>query len=107
MKNNDGWACLGIAVFLVITIILSSVLNGWVLSILWSWFIVPYFSLPKISIAIAIGISLIVAMLTHQESNKKEDKEETLTSIVITMLIKAIATPAIFLVFGWVVHLFL
>ena len=36
--------------------------RGYVLSVLWAWFIVPLFGLPALSIPLAIGLMVIVSM---------------------------------------------
>ena len=38
----------------------STIFCGWVLKILWGWFIVPTFGLPILSIPSAIGFSLVI-----------------------------------------------
>lgn len=49
--------------------------NGLALSILWRWFAVPLLHLPPLSLAGAIGVSLVVSFLTHQYS--REEPAET------------------------------
>lgn len=40
-------------------------LSGWVLSIVWSWFISSAFNLPEISVATSTVITLLCLYLTH------------------------------------------
>lgn len=47
-------------------IIVASIIRGYVLSIMWGWFVVPIFNLPSLGIAQSIGIAMVIAMLTHQ-----------------------------------------
>lgn len=47
-------------------LIFTTALNGFVLSKLWFWFMVPAFGLPPLHIAYALGMSLIIALLTKQ-----------------------------------------
>jgi len=49
--------------------IVAMILNGYILSIMWGWFIVPVFEVKELSIAYAIGISITVAMLTHKPTD--------------------------------------
>lgn len=65
---------LGFASF-VFVCIWASLLNGWVLTKLWSWFIVPVFSAPQLSIPAAIGLYLVVSFITHQYIKDEEDEE--------------------------------
>ncbi|OGL32324.1 hypothetical protein A3F64_03165 [Candidatus Saccharibacteria bacterium RIFCSPHIGHO2_12_FULL_42_8] len=86
---------------------ISSILNGWVLSILWGWFVVPTFDAPDISVVQAIGLALVVRFLTHSRSIEESDdsmsKEEKLQKAAIV----AIASPLFALFFGWIVHFFM
>lgn len=77
-----------------------SIWNGFTLSILWGWFVVPVFGVPPLRIPFAIGISLIVGYLTHQ-TRKSEDEPET-GFIIIFGLLK----PALALLIGWIVTWF-
>lgn len=90
-----GVIFLAIMVFIGVTIffIASVILHGWVFSILWEWFIVPY-GLPIIDIPHAIAISLIVAFLTHQYIPvKKGDVSNTWLQFT---------KPLVALLVGWV-----
>src|SRR5690606_38361726 len=108
MRNNDDGCGLSLLAMLAIPLVMifSSVAYGFVLSVLWGWFIVPVFEIPDISILQAIGLSMVVGFLTYQhiESDKKSDR--SLTESVIYMLMLAIIRPAIVLFIGYIVHLF-
>ncbi len=106
MKNNTGLACFGLAVLVVVTIIVSSLMNGWVLSILWDWFVSPLFGLPPLSIAAAIGFSLVAGMLTKQETQSNNEGKETST-LIAEMIAKSVISPLVILLFGWVVNMFI
>ena len=91
-----------IIIFWAITIIaFAAILRGYVLSVLWSWFVIPTFSLPPLSIPVAIGIGLILAFTTHQTSIKKEDKSAG------ERFADAIINPLMLLLIGWIVTLFM
>lgn len=55
--------------------IVSVLLRGWALAILWGWFVVPIFELPSLTIAEAIGISMIMSFLTHTTELKTDDQK--------------------------------
>jgi hypothetical protein len=82
----------------------AAIINGWVLSLLWLWFIVGIFGLPALSIPQAIGISLIVGFLTPQaiSSTKLPKKEDGTTDYVPA--ITALLRPFIMLLWGWFVY---
>ncbi|TSC81867.1 MAG: hypothetical protein G01um101420_780 [Parcubacteria group bacterium Gr01-1014_20] len=57
---------LGIGVMLGLAVAigaLSSLLRGWVLSILWGWFMVPTFGLPELGVVPAIGMMFTITFL--------------------------------------------
>lgn len=63
--------CLSMAIAAPFAILL----NGYALSVLWAWFMVPVFHLPEIGIAQASGISLVVGMMTHQVTPVDKERE--------------------------------
>jgi hypothetical protein len=77
----------------------TAVWRGYVLSILWVWFIVRAFDAPPLSIPLAIGVSLIASFLTHQWTTEKRK-----TSLIVSM---AIFGPAMTLLIGWIVTKFI
>lgn len=88
--------------FTIGIMVVSTLLQGWVLSILWRWFMVPTLGLPALSVAQAIGIALVVGMLTHQSHHSSEDEDEKIVKVV--RLIDPFLTPFVILLIGWVVH---
>ena len=87
---------------IIVLVVISSILRGYVLSVLWGWFVVPTFGLPALSIPIAIGISLILAFTTHQISVKKEEDKS-----FGTQFSNIILYPLLTLAIGWIVTLFI
>lgn len=88
-------------------IIVSAIFGGWVLTILWKWFIVSTFNAPALGIAQGIGLSLTIGFLTNKykptESQSKKSFSENLTE----GLIGAVIQPSLVLLFGWIVKMFL
>lgn len=84
----------------------SSILNGYALSVLWGWFVVPTFSVPALGIVPAIGIAMMVSYLTYQTHNcKKEERgsDKKLSEGIMTVVLK----PLLALLLGWIIHLFM
>lgn len=79
----------------------AAVWRGYVLSILWSWFIVPAFGLPALTVPLAIGLSLLVGFLTAQRLKKDKDFD---WGAAIGHLIFG---PAMVLLIGWCVTRFM
>lgn len=93
----------------VIAIIIEFILNGFVLCILWSWFIIPVFHLPKLFLVQAIGIGLVIDYLTKQHNFKKENEfdEIHMDENKIRSVIFSLMKPIIVLIMGWIIHIFL
>jgi hypothetical protein len=98
MENRLALAVLG---FLGVCafIVLSNILSGWALVIMWGWFVVPIFGLPKLSVVSAMGVSLVVSYLTHQLDFKKGEEEDWSTKISLCVL-----KPIMFLGVGLIIR---
>lgn len=89
-----------IAIFVMIPILMLE--QGWVISTLWDWFIVP-FGAPQVGIATAIGACLIASIVrlggyrTHQEATFEES---------ISYLVRVFFMPLLAVAIGWVVKHF-
>jgi hypothetical protein len=94
-----------IGLIIVLSFIPLAVLNGWALSWLWLWFIVPL-GAPQIGIAWSIGISALVGMLrgSNPEPPKPEDFEEA-KSRLVKAYSRVITMPLASLLIGWLAHL--
>lgn len=66
----------------------AMIVRGLVLMALWGWFIVP-FGLPGLTLAWAIGISLIVGFLTADV--KPDPDRDLLVSMVMSMAFSVLA----------------
>lgn len=77
------------------------VLNGWVLSKLWAWFIVTTFGLPTLAVPEAIGLATVVSFLSAKIDRK--DDEIHLGYITFMTTIKAF----VFLGLGAIVKMWL
>lgn len=88
----------GLLLIGVSVIVVASIVHGFVLQQLWSWFIVP-FDFPELGIAHAIGISGLIRYLTYQPflKTQKVDWKQHLAF--------AVAYPSFILLFGYIVHL--
>lgn len=95
----------GILCFATGSIVATSIWRGYVLTILWAWFIVPVFSAPPLRVPFAIGLSLITAFLTHQGA-KAQDQADDVTERMVKAAMVAFLVPCFALGFGWVVHQF-
>lgn len=95
-------AVFGVSALLVLT----SIWRGYVFSVLWKWFIVPVFpAMPLLSIPVAIGIAMVVSFLAYQYTYSKDDRSDT--AKLGGAFGMALFYPALVLLMGWVVTLFL
>ena len=105
MNNEDEKnmvACLA-AMLALVLIPLLAILQGWVLTVLWGWFVVPTFHAPELNIVTAIGLTLVVGMFKgYSVKTGKKSENEKLTEAVAVVIM-----PFIFLFLGWIVHLFM
>lgn len=78
--------------------LLVAVFAAFVVTKLWGWFIVPFFETKPLTIAYALGFSLIVSLY---KGIKIDDKEKDLEHYVIITII-----PPLALLFGWILQFF-
>jgi hypothetical protein len=94
--------CLALIFLVPIMTIALYILNGWVLSQLWQWFVVTTFNLRPLSIPEAIGIAMVVGFLTHEYNDSK--KEEHKGWAVVVPLLMAFVGPLITLLAGYILY---
>jgi hypothetical protein len=95
-------ALITLAVFGIPAIMaLSAIWRGYVLSIIWGWFIVPTFGLPALSIPVAIGLSVVVGMLTSH-ATKTDGEKNALSAVLIAFFV-----PVFALLVGWIAKSFI
>ncbi len=105
--NNKGFACLGIVVFGFMSIVFTSILNGYVLCTFWNWFVVSQFaSIPQITIAGAIGLSMTMKLFAATIATSNQ-KDKTTTELVTEFITYSIGYPLMVLVMGYIIHLFM
>jgi len=93
---------LAIVAFVALFVI-RAMLSGWVLSILWGWFLVPLLDFPQIQISHAIVIAIVISFTTGQNRLSMDDNTEAL----IKAFLMAIIHPLLTLLFAWIVHMFM
>jgi len=101
-SEDNAITCLAWIITFVIAIVMT-IIQGWVLTVLWGWFIVPIFHVPELTIAVAIGISIIISLFRNiTPTPKNQTLEEK-----IGMAVGIILSPFLALLFGYIVHLFM
>ena len=84
----------------------NAIFRGYVMSMMWSWFIIPTFELPELSIVSAIGIALLIAFLT-KEVDVNEVQKEDLGKRISKGIVMGLAKSSAVLSFGYIIHLFM
>lgn len=86
-----GLAVLFIAILTIFMMFIGMFFQGFILSKMWKWFIIPMFGVKNYSIVYFIGFSLTVAFLTksitiENKKNQEEDPFEAIKKILILTL---------------------
>lgn len=76
----------GAFVVMLLAIVPLMLLEGYVLSKLWMWFIVPVFALPVLSVGQAVGIMVVVSMVTTHLYTSDSKTEGSLTAKMVEKL---------------------
>lgn len=94
---------IGFLLFMVSSI-LSSIYGGFVLSVLWGWFVSPVFGLPVITFLQGIGLSIVTHFLTVQyvKQEFESPSEAMLNALIFSLTYSTMALAS-----GWVLHLFM
>lgn len=82
--------------------------EGYVISKLWAWFVVPTFALPTLTINTAIGICLLWGLISIKRKDwwPLQDEDEKEVAAEITKAIYPCLMPWIGMLTGWVVLAF-
>lgn len=82
------------------------VVNGFALSVMWNWFIVPL-GVGCIGIWQAVGMAMIFSLLAKNIKKEKDsDSDDSIGMKVWRMFCGEILAPLIVLFLAWLVHLF-
>jgi len=85
---------------LMLLSIAGFVFRAYTIVVLWTWFMVPTFRLPHLSIPAGIGLSMVISLLTYQQVNcsKKDAKENDIAVLVFSHIVYTLFA----LIFGWI-----
>lgn len=104
-KKNNKMENFGKFMTVVLIITIATIIDGFVFSKLWLWYIVPIFQMQPISIVEAIGI-LLLMKFTQVKTNKDIDTDKIwgeLAKKTIGYLYKS----GLVLLCGWIITLFI
>lgn len=100
--ENKFFGCIGLTVAMVVLVLVSCAVSGFVGSVLWNWFAVPLLGAPSMSIPGAIGLALVVSAFVPRSSSNDNDKNKSWEHIT-ARVIAAVMTPLFALLIGWIV----
>jgi hypothetical protein len=92
---------------MVAMVVFSAIWHGYVFSVLWGWFAVPAFGLPALSLAMSIGIALLVNYATYHRVTVPENPDKSQQDKIVDSIAHIITYPLIVLFMGWVVKLYI
>jgi len=103
MKTNKNTTTIKESLIGLLVAIISTILGGIAIMLMWRWFIATPFNIMEITIPQAIGIDTLLSMINAKLSdyNSKEQLDN------ITKCYIMIATPLFSLLIGYIVHLFM
>lgn len=90
---------------IVLAMIISPIVNGFVIMKLWTWFVVPTFEASPLRVVEAIGLMFLVNYLKakrDKEADKDKFWEQFATNIIYLILMAGFA-----LLSGWIVQMFM
>ena len=93
---------------IVLAMIISSIINGFVIMKLWAWFVVPTFEANPLRLVEAIGIMYLIKFIkmkrdkTNNENFWENFWEEFIANVVFVLLM-----AGFFLLSGWIVQMFM
>lgn len=90
----------GLGLLMAAMLATAYLLNGFVLTKLWTWFLVP-FGLPELNLVQAIGIAMVIGFLTKQHIPSNKDEKAWIP------MFHLYGGPIITLFIGWIVTLFM
>ena len=80
---------------------LGMALHGYVLSIIWAWFVVPTFGIARLSVPAAIGISILIKTITT-ESGSDKDENKSSAAVIWSALVSVFGAPLFALFVCWI-----
>jgi hypothetical protein len=89
------------AVVVILLVIPSTIWKGYVLSIIWRWFVSDVFGVQELGVVSAMGLSLVVSMFTPLRYSEEDD------TVMVKCIIAMILGPLFALGLGWVLKAFM
>ncbi len=89
-------------IIVILGVVGLTVLDGFVLTKLWLWFIVPIFHLNPLTLIQALGFSLVIRYLTKDIMSKDFSKIDS-TKETWMKVVALLVSPLLFLLLGFII----
>jgi hypothetical protein len=99
LEKIGKWVVVGVAGSIIVPIISFplAALDGWVISKMWGWFVMPLFAVPALHVWMAVGLAMTARLI--KGLGYCEDKRR-----FRVQLVSYITAPLFVLLFGWIIH---
>jgi phosphate/sulfate permease len=106
LYEEKNGTTIGMTLFLMLVCIVATapamIWGGYVLQVLWGWFLTPLFGMAVPSIAYCLGLSLILSYATNQDLSGIPTKDRKYPELVASAMSRSFIRPAWILLIGWV-----
>lgn len=106
MRTDGEPSGFQVLALMLVAFLLAPIGNGWALSILWGWFVVPVFRVSELSVASAIGLSMTVNTIIRIDYDKNKYNDLPIGEVIANVLGVAMLSPIIGVALGALVRLF-
>lgn len=104
MRNDDNISiALGCA-FLIPVIVLAQILRAWAITKLWAWFITPTWHMDPPTYGVALGIAVLVGMLTKEDGDSPRDPNKTARQAMVSIYCRLLLNAPLAVGMGWIVR---
>ena len=87
----------------LIALILSPIINGFILMKFWAWFLIPTFHLDPLRLMEAIGLILIFSLVKAKTFNRDKNTWDDFIHVMVGVVVY----DGLALFIGWIVSLFM
>jgi hypothetical protein len=105
MKSSNWSEAVLYTLALLASLPLAALCQGLTFHIFWGWFVTPALGPPAPGVVACFGLVLLLRLASYQPKERGDEDEARAPDWA--SLVKPLGHTALFLVLGWVTHLFL
>jgi hypothetical protein len=105
-NTGEKMKILGWTVTVAFIILVNIFWSGYVIMMLWNWFISPAFQVSHISLPLALGVSTFITYFSANPTDHDFDGKKSI-EILLYMCGWVIIKPGLALLCGWIITLFM